>query len=151
MKRNKLRVSIENVTRYTDIPGNYYFRRWVKLALRDHRSEAEVHIRIVDKKEMAFLNKTYRGKTGTTNILSFPFDAPVQAAEFLLGDLVICAPVIKREAREQKKELMAHWAHMVIHGTLHLLGFDHIKKKDAVIMEKMEINLLEEIGYPNPY
>lgn len=142
-------IVIQNTTRYQKIPSRYYFQRWVKLALAEHCKEGEVTIRLVDETESAKLNQTYRRKTGPTNILSFPFEAPVSTS--ILGDLVICIPIICKEAKEQNKPLLAHWAHMVIHGVLHLLGYDHIKKKEAKIMEELEISLLKQLGYANPY
>jgi probable rRNA maturation factor len=108
-------------------------------------------IRIVDEDESAQLNETYRHKSGATNVLSFPFDVPEGIELNLLGDLVICAPVLSREADTQNKTIMAHWAHIIIHGTLHLLGYDHIDDVDAQEMEEKEIALLQTLSISNPY
>jgi probable rRNA maturation factor len=108
-------------------------------------------VRITDEAEIRELNATYRGKDYATNVLSFPFEAPPGVDIPLLGDIVVCAAVVAREAAEQEKPLQAHWAHMVIHGTLHLLGYDHIEEADAEEMEGLEIRLLADLGYANPY
>jgi probable rRNA maturation factor len=97
------------------------------------------------------LNEYYRHKAGSTNVLSFPFEVPEGVLSHLLGDLVICAAVVEREAREQGKDLEAHWAHMVVHGMLHLQGYDHISETDAAVMEAEEIAILNSLGFPNPY
>lgn len=124
------------------------FRRWVLAALNG-RPAVEVTLRIVDEAESALLNSTYRHKHGATNVLSFAFDA--QAAGDYLGDIVICAPVVVREACLQGKSTQAHWAHMVVHGILHLLQYDHSNTAEASIMERLETRLLAEAGYPDPY
>jgi probable rRNA maturation factor len=149
--KNKHHITFENVTKAPNLPSLYQFRRWVNLALTQQQQPAVVHIRIVNKAEIARLNQLYRYKTGPTNILSFPFETHGEISSPVLGDLVICAPLMAKEATEQNKSLIAHWAHITVHGTLHLLGYDHIKTKDAVIMEKLEIVLLQKLGYPNPY
>jgi probable rRNA maturation factor len=115
------------------------------------RENTELTIRIVDEAEIAELNSRYRKKNGVTNVLSFPFDAPAQVDIPLLGDIVICAPVVRREASEQSKSVVAHWAHMVVHGTLHLLGFDHDEPGKAHEMEAMETRILADLGFDNPY
>lgn len=114
-------------------------------------SEAELSVRIVDEDESQALNLQYRGKDKPTNVLSFPCELPDGVELPLLGDLVICAQVVAKEALEQGKVLHAHWAHMVVHGTLHLLGYDHIEDGEAEEMEAIEIQVLLELGYPNPY
>ncbi|MDP1708322.1 MAG: rRNA maturation RNase YbeY [Gammaproteobacteria bacterium] len=124
------------------------FRRWV-LATLNGRPAVEVTLRIVDEAESALLNSTYRHKHGATNVLSFAFEA--QAAGDYLGDIVICAPVVVREARLQGKSTQAHWAHMVVHGILHLLGYDHRNTAEASVMERLETRLLADVGYPDPY
>ena len=115
--------------------------------------QAEVCIRVVDSDESRQLNHSYRDKDKPTNVLSFPFTVPdnIPIDSTLLGDLIICAPLVAEEAMQQGKESIAHWAHLVIHGILHLLGYDHIEDNDAKIMETIEIELLEQLGYPNPY
>ena len=121
----------------------------------DHR---EIVLRIVDKTEMIGLNADYREKAKVTNVLSFPADIPDIPAEntgdesdLPMGDIVICAPVIVQEANDQNKSVTAHWCHMVVHGVLHLYGFDHSKDSDAITMEALEIKILAKLGYPNPY
>jgi len=108
-------------------------------------------VRLVDAPEMASLNKTYRGKDGPTNVLSFPADLPPDLDLPLLGDIVICAPVVAAEAREQHKSPDAHWAHMAVHGTLHLLGYDHLDENEAITMEALESAILADLHYPCPY
>jgi probable rRNA maturation factor len=133
------------------IPGEPVVRRWLAAALAGRREEAEVTVRIVDEAESAELNSTYRKKQGPTNVLSFPFEAPPGVELPLLGDIVICAPVVAHEAREQGKTPEAHWAHMVVHGAFHLLGYDHIEPAEAEAMEALETAVLAGLGYPNPY
>ncbi|MBI2969645.1 MAG: rRNA maturation RNase YbeY [Gammaproteobacteria bacterium] len=124
---------------------------WVNAALRDHAHDAELTVRLVDEGEAAELNRRWRGRSGPTNVLSFPVSGLEQAAPGLLGDIVVCAPVVEREAEQQGKRPEAHWAHMVIHGTLHLLGYDHENNEEADIMESLEATILAGLGFPNPY
>ncbi len=136
------------------LPGEADFQRWVEAVLskvEPGRDEAQLTIRITDEAEVQELNRTYRHKDKPTNVLSFPFEAPPGVELPLLGDIIICAAVVAREAVEQDKPLEAHWAHMVIHGTLHLLGYDHIDEAEAERMEGLEITLLAGLGYANPY
>ncbi len=133
-----------------DTPKNNEIESWIRIALAK-QDDAEVSIRIVDADESQMLNKQYRQKDKPTNVLSFPADFPEGVDIPFLGDLVICASVVDTEAKEQSKTINAHWAHMVIHGTLHLLGYDHIEEEDAQEMEALEIQLLNQLGYPNPY
>lgn len=137
-----------------DLPAVQDFQTWADLALCDN-VDAEVVIRIVDEDESRELNHQYRGKNKSTNVLSFPMELPQELAavadENMLGDLVICAPVVAREAAEQNKPLQHHWAHMVIHGMLHLQGHDHIEDDEAAEMESLEIKLLQQLGIANPY
>lgn len=133
-------------------PDDVAFRRWCELALRQRTADSEMTIRLVDEAEGRELNHTYRHKDYATNVLSFPADVPDELLDIpLLGDLVICVPVVEREAVEQGKSLQAHWAHLVIHGCLHLLGYDHIEDDEAEEMEALERQLLAELGYPDPY
>ena len=136
------------------LPAEVEFQRWVEAALNEsgtERGETQLTIRLVDEAEITELNATYRNKDKPTNVLSFPFEAPPGVDIPLLGDIIICAAVVVREADEQGKPLQAHWAHMVIHGTLHLLGYDHIDDDEAEQMEGLEIALLGGLGYANPY
>ncbi len=115
------------------------------------RKKLELTIRIVDETESRQLNETWRKCQGATNVLSFPFQCPPGIKVPLLGDIIICAPLVVREAKQQHKSLDAHWAHLVIHGTLHLLGYDHLEEVQAQRMEHLEIQALHHLGYPNPY
>lgn len=133
------------------LPAEDDFRRWTEAALSGRRDEAELTIRVVDEQESAELNGTYRHKPGPTNVLSFPFQAPPGVELPLLGDIVICAPVVVREAAEQGKAAAAHWAHMTVHGCLHLLGYDHIDPAEAALMEALETDVLSALGYADPY
>lgn len=133
-------------------PQESDIRRWINAALEGRRDgDTEISLRLVDNEEMAALNETWRGKKGSTNVLSFPSDLPAELNLPLLGDIVICIPVVQREAQEQGKALDAHWAHMTVHGTLHLLGFDHIEENEALAMETMETDILATLNYPCPY
>ncbi|AVQ88491.1 rRNA maturation RNase YbeY [Plesiomonas shigelloides] len=135
----------------TGLPAAADFQRWLDGAVLGFQPEAEVTIRIVDEEESHHLNLTYRGKDKPTNVLSFPFEAPPGIELPLLGDLIICRQVVEAEAVEQQKELSAHWAHMVVHGSLHLLGYDHIEDEEAEEMESLETEIMQEMGYPDPY
>ncbi|WP_211828923.1 rRNA maturation RNase YbeY [Kistimonas asteriae] len=134
-----------------NLPAEATLTQWAQAAIGSARDETEISIRIVDAEEGAELNQTWRHKQGPTNVLSFPSDLPEELGLPLIGDLVICAPVVEREAWEQQKTLEAHWAHMVVHGTLHLLGYDHIEDTDALEMEALETQVLTGLGYPAPY
>jgi len=133
------------------LPSEADFRRWLEAVLPQFQPESEVTIRLVDVAESQELNHTYRGKDKPTNVLSFPFEAPPGIDLPLLGDLIICRQVVEQEAQEQDKALEAHWAHMVIHGSLHLLGYDHIEDDEAEEMESLETEIMLALGYPDPY
>lgn len=124
-----------------------------ELALRDHQNEAELTIRIVNSEEMIYLNHTYRKQNKTTNVLAFPSSIPdnIELECPLLGDIIICPEVLLSESKQLNKSLEEHWSLIVIHGVLHLLGYDHIEEEDASVMQSIEIKLLTEIGYANPY
>jgi probable rRNA maturation factor len=147
----ELVVEMQYLSKADKLPQETDFKRWIEAALQDRQPSAEVVVRVVDEQESAELNRKYRGKEGPTNVLSFPFAAPAQLDMDLLGDLVICAPVIEREALEQHKTLESHWAHMAVHGTLHLLGYDHLTDEQAVEMELLEKQILTGMGYQAPY
>ena len=151
-KKENIVVEIQYATEITELPTKQQFRKWVGATLSDHRDQAELTIRIVDEKEGAMLNEQWRKSPGPTNVLSFPYeDTENKYAPGLLGDIIICAPVVVQEALEQGKPLESHWAHMVVHGTLHLLGYDHIKADELERMETLEIKILEHLGYDDPY
>lgn len=132
-------------------PTAAQFELWVETVLVDQVRDIELVIRIVDELESAALNEQYRHKVGPTNVLSFPVELPEGVDTPLLGDLVICAPVVVREAQEQNKLVHDHWAHLVIHGVLHLLGFDHIEDQPAEQMEAEEVFVLKKLSINNPY
>lgn len=139
-----IKLDLQIISKAKHVPSNKQLRQWATAALKKQQSDKnEIVIRIVDATESAKLNKQYRHKKGPTNVLSFPFKTS--------GDIVICAPLVAKEAKSQGKSLSAHWSHLVIHGILHLLGYDHIKKQDAVIMEKLEVQILAKLGFKNPY
>lgn len=148
-------VEVQIATECSELPDTQTVTKWVELATDQHKN-AEVVVRLVDEEESAALNQAYRQKNGPTNVLSFPFEQPEglpadALSNLTLGDLVICVPVVLSEAAEQGKAVLAHWAHMVIHGCLHLQGYDHIDSNDAQQMEALEIKLLDGIGIRNPY
>ncbi|RVU37352.1 rRNA maturation RNase YbeY [Rheinheimera riviphila] len=135
----------------SNLPSEAQIQLWLNAAVSPFQPVAEVTVRIVDETESQQLNFDYREKDKPTNVLSFPFQCPPGIELPLLGDLVICAGVVAQEAKEQNKSLDAHWAHMVVHGSLHLLGFDHINDDDALEMEAEEIQILAELGFADPY
>lgn len=146
-------VTVQNATKGAGVPAPADLRKWARAALTAN-VRGELTLRIVGERESAELNARYRGKAGPTNVLSFRAEAPaVEAQDELLpyGDVVICADVVAREAREQGKALAAHWAHMVVHGALHLQGYDHENRRDAGIMEDRERVVLNALGFPDPY
>lgn len=134
-----------------ELPTAADFQHWAENVLAGRREAAELTLRIVGDQESAQLNERYRHKPGATNVLSFPFESPAGISLPLLGDLVICAPRVASEAQAQHKSLTGHWAHLVIHGLLHLLGYDHSDPQQAQAMEALEIAELARLGYPNPY
>jgi len=144
-------VAVEFACAREDLPAAEELRGWARAALAAAGAPAALDIRVVDEPEGTELNRRYRHREGATNVLSFPFEAPPGAASDLLGDLAICAPVVRREATEQGKSVVAHLAHMVVHGTLHLLGFDHQQEREAQEMEQREREILATLGFPDPY
>lgn len=133
------------------LPTESDFQRWLEAVLPQFQEESEVTVRLVDEAESRELNHTYRSKDKPTNVLSFPFEAPPGIELPLLGDLIICRQVVEQEAAEQEKPLLAHWAHMVVHGSLHLLGYDHIEDDEAEEMESIETEIMLALGYDDPY
>ncbi len=144
-------LDIQRIHQTENLPTDNQFSEWVSAALFDENQDSEIVIRIVDEDESAVLNQQYRKKQGPTNILSFPFDPPKSIDLNLLGDLVICASVVEREAQQQNKISSDHWAHITIHGILHLQGFDHIEEREAEAMEAQEITILHSLNLNNPY
>lgn len=124
---------------------------WAAAAIESEEDEVEMVIRLVDEQESQQLNRDYRGKDNPTNVLSFPFEAPPEVPLSLIGDLVICVPLVAQEAAQQQKALAAHWAHMVVHGALHLQGYDHQDDHEAQIMEDREREILDTLQFPDPY
>ena len=140
----QLVISIQIVSELANTPEKSQFKKWAQAALR---VDTEATIRIVDAQEALELNSTYRGKDYATNVLTFPLtEEPV-----LMGDIIICAPVVAAEANSQHKDLMAHYAHLTVHGVLHLCGFDHETEPQAELMESLEVQILTKLGYANPY
>ena len=133
------------------LPTAEQIEQWATAAVQPQSDEVEMTVRIVDEAESHELNLNYRGKDRPTNVLSFPFECPDEVELPLLGDLVICRQVVEREAQEQDKPVVAHWAHMVVHGSLHLLGYDHIEDDEAEEMESLEAQIMTGLGFADPY
>lgn len=144
-------IEIQAVFSSPSQPNEEQIQRWVDAALQGYTQDTEIVVRIIDEQESAHLNGQYRHKQGPTNILSFPVEIPEGIELNLLGDLVVCAPVVEREAREQQKLLTHHWAHIIVHGVLHLLGYNHIEDDEAEVMENREIDILKTLNISNPY
>jgi probable rRNA maturation factor len=150
---SQLDVAVGYAAPRKGVPAPASFRRWIEAALKGarRRKATEVSVRIVDIAEGQALNLQYRGRDYATNVLSFPVELPPGVDLPLIGDLVICAPVVSREAEEQGKKPADHWAHLTIHGTLHLLGYDHIDEAEAETMEALETKVLAGLGISDPY
>jgi len=145
-------LEVQRVIEGGYIPSDKELQLYLEKALADYSEDAEVLIRVVDSQEISALNEQYRHKQGPTNILSFPFEVPEAVKGVnLLGDLVVCASVLETEAQAQQKTLKDHWAHIIIHGILHLLGYDHIDESDAQEMEAKEVLILQQLNIDNPY
>ena len=140
----KIQLSVQIASELANLPTKAQFKKWAKAALR---VDTEVTIRIVDEAEGRALNSTYRGKDYATNVLTFP----LTETPHLMGDIIICAPVVMAEAVAQNKSLEAHFAHLTVHGVLHLHGYDHETEPQAELMESLEITILQKLGYANPY
>lgn len=151
-------LDIQHASNDVALPEDEEIASWVECAVNDQmpdQSVAELNVRIVDSDEISELNSTYRNKSGPTNVLSFPFELPpgfpTEENYRILGDIVICAPVVEQEAEQQQKPPKSHWAHMVMHGALHLLGYDHQTNAEAERMENLETALLHQLSFPDPY
>ena len=151
MANLRIDVELEDVSGASGVPTESEFCRWATAAFRGRRSEVELSIRVVGEVEGAELNSRYRGKTGATNVLSFPAELPPGVPLPTVGDLVICAPAVMQEATAQGKRAEAHWAHLTVHGCLHLMGYDHEDDSQAAEMEPLETAILADLGYPDPY
>jgi probable rRNA maturation factor len=145
----RLRLALQCAAAGAGLPSRALLARWARAALAGlRRRRIELGVRIVGERESAALNARYRGRRGPTNVLSFEGDAPRGA---LLGDIVICAPLVRREARAQGKSERAHWAHLLVHGIMHLRGYDHHHQRQARVMEAREARVLARLGFPDPY
>jgi probable rRNA maturation factor len=151
----QVEVEVQLATTSEEIPASDQFQLWVEAALNGKEGDYNLAIRVVDESEMQGFNQRYRNKDYATNVLSFPADLLVSLPQDLrqstLGDLLICAPVVVREAEQQRRTASAHWAHLTIHGVLHLLGYDHVKASDAECMENLETEILLSLGISDPY
>ncbi|MEZ8229878.1 rRNA maturation RNase YbeY [Vibrio splendidus] len=143
-----LQLAVENEQ---GLPTEQDIQLWLDKTIPQFQENAELTVRIVDTEESHQLNHDYRGKDKPTNVLSFPFEVPPGMELDLLGDLIICRQVVEKEAEEQNKPLLAHWAHMVVHGSLHLLGYDHIEDDEAEEMESLETEIMQTMGFEDPY
>ncbi|KGK01016.1 rRNA maturation RNase YbeY [Thalassotalea sp. ND16A] len=151
MTNSTITVDLQIACDNKQLPTSEQFQLWAETALQPYEKSFELTIRVVEQSESQQLNHQYRGKDKSTNVLSFPFEVPEGIELDLLGDLIVCADVVEFEAKDQNKEVFAHWAHMIIHGCLHLLGYDHITSDEADEMEAIEIRLLAELGHSDPY
>lgn len=151
MKTGDLDLTVQIASDNPTCPDENSIRQWVDGIPGNSPLHGEMTIRIVDKEEGTRLNRQYRGKDGPTNVLSFAYNNNAGPAQPISGDIVICAPVVEKEALEQNKDVRSHWAHMVVHGTLHLLGHDHLDEKQAEAMEALEQSIMAGFGYANPY
>lgn len=146
-----IEVELQIATHAKTLPHPSQFREWVSVTLWKRVDTAELVIRIVDEEEITQLNEQYRRKSGPTNVLSFPYEPTPGIASRYLGDVVVCAPIVAAEAEEYDRELLAYWAHMVVHGVLHLLGYDHQLEDEAAEMEGVETDILVKLGFSPPY
>ena len=148
----ELTTEVQNVSSDPGVPESGLIEKWAATAYsKVAEQQAELTVRIVDEADGRQLNEQYRNQRTATNVLSFPFEDPPHVKTDILGDIVACAPVISREAREQGKALHAHWAHLIVHGVLHLCGYHHEVNEDAQIMQRLETEIVEHLGFSNPY
>jgi len=146
-----IEVDIQYATDFMNCPDAATIQQWVVAALENSKKSHSLSLKIIDEDEMKMLNFYYRQKQKPTNVLSFPCQLPDEVRGNMLGDIAICAPIVNQEAIQQAKPLQAHFAHMVVHGVLHLLGFDHENDQDANKMESLEVTILESLGFKDPY
>lgn len=146
-----VRLNLEYTVSSARLPQAAFFAELATQCLKDSRAHAEINLRITGKREMQRFNQQFRNINRPTNVLSFPAEGLEAIAPDFLGDIVICAPLVSEQARQQHKKPRAHWAHLWVHGILHLLGFDHQQSSEATVMELMECRILAAMGYPNPY
>ena len=146
-----LNVEVQYAVSNMDVPQEEQFQQWSTVIPTEKDTQQEVSIRVVEEDEIAELNLRFRKKKGSTNVLAFPAEYPPGVELNFIGDIVICAPVVIKQAQDQGKLLESHWAHMTLHGILHLQGYDHIDEHEANIMEALEVQLMTKLGYPNPY
>lgn len=156
LQRQRLQLFFDNQSSFSDLPAERDFFRWIWQAMKNEHRRAEIGLLLLDEEAARSYNRDYRGKDYATNVLSFALNEGENPAfspfsDGLNGDLVICPQVVAKEAAEQGKSLEAHFAHLTIHGTLHLMGYDHIEDEEALLMEALETRLLNQLGYPNPY
>lgn len=152
--QNRFDLYFENRTNFPETPAEQRFRLWAWQAVKTEYRRADISLLLLDETEARAYNRDYRGKDYATNVLSFALDegeAPIADARTLTGDLIICPQIVAKEAAEQGKTAEAHFAHLTIHGILHLMSYDHMEDQEAEIMEALEIKLLNQLGYPNPY
>lgn len=154
IQKQRLQLHIDNASS-AQVPSDSDFFRWAWQAMRPFYRKAEIGLVLLDANEAQAYNRDYRGRDYATNVLSFAQDEldefALQAADTLYGDLIICPQVVEQEAAEQGKSVQAHYAHLTVHGMLHLIGFDHIEDEEAEEMETLEIRILHQLGYDNPY
>jgi probable rRNA maturation factor len=148
-------VEVQRISKSENIPQDEQFQLWAEAVLTENHNDSSVVIRLVDEQEAQQLNLRYRDKDYATNVLSFPADLPAglpaEIRDSQLGDLLLCVAVVKREALEQHRSESDHWAHLTIHGILHLLGYDHLQSEEALVMETLETDLLAKLGISDPY
>ncbi len=145
------KIEIQRVYESATVPDSKTLITWADNVLSACKGDGEIVIRVVDQNESAELNHRFRKRQGATNVLSFCYEPLAGIPSNCIGDLVVCAPIVEQEAQQQNKSTHAHWAHMVVHGVLHLLGFDHVEENQADAMEAKEMKLLADLGFPNPY
>ena len=143
-------IDLQNDSDFTEVPDTSDFQRWVTAAMRSESVQLEQTICVVDEAQSRELNRRFGGRDNATNVLAFPADSDYLDYD-CLGDLVLCAPLVVAQARQQNKAVSAHWAHLVVHGMLHLQGYDHQNDAEANAMEALEVEILDTLGYTNPY